>query len=374
MKIGIIGGLTGNGHVSVLNTLRDEFELQNVQVECYPDFYEKILLSNKILSDYYNFLLSNSIALCNKYCEFTNIVKYDVSEDFYNGVREKIIKFIQENKFEILVSVIHTVNPAIIRIIKELNMNSLLKFVIVITDPFIPIAVGYAVPGADRYYCATPEVKQYLIQNKVAESKIKVLGYPINRKFHVKNDVKKTDRTILINCGSQGNISYFEFLKMIVEKVPEYKILMVCGKNKVLYKQSYRYIAKNKLTNKVNIYGFVDQLDEILNKASIVLTKPGANSVFEAINCRVPLLIDATEGFIYQEKGIQTFLKKHRIGEILDNKDEISEVLNKMLHEDNYIKYIQEMKKIKCANGGSEIVKDVLNLQSDYRKSNSLEN
>ena len=66
MKIGIIGGLTGNGHVSVLNTLRDEFELQNVQVECYPDFYEKILLSNKILSDYYNFLLSNSIALCNK--------------------------------------------------------------------------------------------------------------------------------------------------------------------------------------------------------------------------------------------------------------------------------------------------------------------
>ena len=103
MKIGIIGAMTGNGHISVLKALEKEFKDRDIEVDCYPDFYEKLMLSNKILSDFYNFLLSNSIDLCNKYCEFTNATRSDLSEDFYQGVKDNIIDFLLKNNYDILI-------------------------------------------------------------------------------------------------------------------------------------------------------------------------------------------------------------------------------------------------------------------------------
>ena len=361
MKIGIIGAMTGNGHISVLKALEKEFKDRDIEVDCYPDFYEKLMLSNKILSDFYNFLLSNSIDLCNKYCEFTNATRSDLSEDFYQGVKDNIIDFLLKNNYDILISVTHTINPAIIRIINELNLEKKLKFEIVITDPFVPVAVGYAVPGAYKYYCATDMVKELLLKHGVDYSKIKVFGYPINQKFHVKKKLNKEEKTILLNCGSQGNIYYYEMLKKICKKLPEININIVCVKNIILYKQICKNLKKNNLEKRVKVFSFVKNMEKLLNDSNIVITKPGANSLFEAINCKTPIIIDAVNGLIYQEKGVKEFLDEYNIGKILYNMEELIETLLYSLCPNNYEMYIKNMEKIPWSNGTVEIVNDILN-------------
>ena len=63
MSIGILAAQTGRGHVSVMKTLYKEFINCGVyDVKCFPSFYEDMMISNKILSDFYNFLMINSIA------------------------------------------------------------------------------------------------------------------------------------------------------------------------------------------------------------------------------------------------------------------------------------------------------------------------
>ena len=88
MSIAILAAKTGNGHISVMNSLENEFKMQGYNdVICFPDFYEKMQVSNRILSDFYNFLVRNSPKLCNQYCEFSALTRSDSTEDFYNGVK-----------------------------------------------------------------------------------------------------------------------------------------------------------------------------------------------------------------------------------------------------------------------------------------------
>ena len=92
MSIGILAAQTGRGHVSVMKTLYKEFINCGVyDVKCFPSFYEDMMISNKILSDFYNFLMINSTSLCRKYGEFTYLTKSDMSEDFYIGVKNFIV-------------------------------------------------------------------------------------------------------------------------------------------------------------------------------------------------------------------------------------------------------------------------------------------
>ena len=78
MSIGILAAQTGRGHVSVMKTLYKEFINCGVyDVKCFPSFYEDMMISNKILSDFYNFLMINSTSLCRKYGEFTYLTKSD---------------------------------------------------------------------------------------------------------------------------------------------------------------------------------------------------------------------------------------------------------------------------------------------------------
>lgn len=363
MSIAILAAQTGYGHNSVMNTLKDCFNDNKVVVDCYPSFYEDLLLSNKILSDFYNYLLSNSIELCNKYCEFTSITRYDLSNDFYKGVKEKIVKFLISHNYKTIISVTHTINPVMIRIIKELKIN--LKYYIVITDPFEPIAVGYSVIGADKYYCATEFVKSILVKSKIEESKIMITGYPINKKFLSKpyENCITANAKLLINCGGQGTYHFYYILKHIMENnnlANKISIRIICGDNTVLFNQCTKYIETNAYQN-ICVYGFVNNMEELLGDSDMVLTKAGANSFFEALYCNVPVLIDATNGLIYQEKGVKTFLEKYDVGIIVYNYNDIIQFIELALSTQMLNEYRRKIQNYHFQNGTSEIINDVLN-------------
>lgn len=366
MSIAIISAQTGHGHASVMNALKEEFYSRGVSdINIYPSFYEDMMLCNKILSNFYNYLMMNCISLCNKYCEFTYLTRYDLSDDFYNGVKDKVIDFLMKNNFDTIISVSHTINHVMIRIIKELNINT--KYFIVITDPYSPIAVGYDIPGADKYFCATETVKNILLKNKIPENKVKVTGYPVDKKFlECKKDhnmvkyelnFKKDKKIILINSSAVGIYYYYEFLKIICDSC-DCNIIFICGNNLILYNQCVKYVKCNELEDNVRVLPFIKNMQDYLNIADIVITKAGANTVYEAIAMKTPLLIDATDGLIFQERGIEDFLKKNKIGMIFWNKSQLIEEINTLLSDKNYYDNINVYN---LTNGVTNIVEDVLN-------------
>ncbi|MBU5317325.1 hypothetical protein KQI30_13800 [Clostridium bornimense] len=370
MSIGILATQTGNGHISVMNSLKCEFEKQGYnEIECFPTFYEDLMVSNKILSNFYNFLMVNSIPLCEKYCEFTYLTRPDLSPDFYEGVRDNIIKFIKIHNFDTIISVSHTINHCIVRILKELKLENKIKFYIVITDPYEPITEGFAVEGATKYYCANEVVKGVLLKSNIEEDKIRVCGYPINNKF---NNIRKSKmeiikelnfnydkKIVLINSGSQGIFYYYDFLKLITKELPDLQVIFISGKNSILYQQCSRFVNKFNLKNRVKIFDFVENLQEYIFASDIVITKAGANSFYEVLNMYKPIIIDAVNGFLFQEKGVKKFIDKYKIGEILENTQHIIQTITDMFEEKRYTQYVENIQKLNIKNGCKNIVSDI---------------
>lgn len=369
MSIGILAAQTGRGHVSVMKTLYQEFINCDVNdVKCFPSFYEDMMVSNKILSDFYNFLMINSTALCRKYGEFTYLTKSDMSEDFYRGVKNYIIEFIETNDFDTIISVSHSINYSFIRILDELNLTEKINYFIVITDPFDPIAVGYATRGAKKYYCANETVEKILLKAGIEKERIKIQNYPVDPKYfditkkkeHILEELKfdSEKKIILINSGSQGIYYYFEILKKIINDFPNFQIIFLCGKNATLYKQSRKYIEKNNCISRVKIFSFIEEIQNYIYISDLVITKPGANSFYETLTLEKPILIDATNGLLFQENGVVEYINQYHVGEILTDINDLSVLVHKMIGNKEYI---QTIKKMNLRNGSLEIVRDIIN-------------
>ena len=101
-------------------------------------------------------------------------------------------------------------------------------------------------------------------------------------------------------------------------------------------------------------------MNDILKIADFVVTKAGANSFFECVSMKKPILVDSLQGFLYQEKGVANLLKEHQIGIIVDSIEHFIEAVATLNDENCYQQYVQNLEKMDSANGADEIVEQIL--------------
>lgn len=377
MKIAIISAKTGNGHNMVMHSLEQCLKQFGYEVSIFPTFYEDLMPSNKIMSDFYNFLTINSIELCCKLSELSYITRPDLTEDFYKGVKDSIIEFLEENKFDIIISTIHTVNHAFLRILEEKKLKKQILYFIVVTDPYNPISIGFDCKGADYYFVHTQIVKNYLLKKGVLENKIDVVGYPINEKFKKfipdvsifkKFEIDQYKKTVFINSGSQGSYLYFDILKKIIDSNFKCQIIFVCGKNKILFKQVSQYIQKNNLESFIKVYGFIDFIPEVLYVSDFVISKAGANTIFECLYTQTPIIVDATHGLLFQEQGIKEFLELYDVGAIANNIDEMILIFKNFMNNEILEEKKANISQLKISDGKEEIINKILSIYNNRRK------
>lgn len=341
MKVGILSAATGNGHISVAHALRNELAKRGIEAHSFDRFYEELMVSNKIISDYYNFLLTTSTELCCKFSELSCLTRPDQSEDFYAGVKEALYRFFREHDFDKLISTSHTINHAVLRAMEELGLKGQIGYYTVITDPFFPISVGFDAAGADKYYCASDSVAGFLKKRKIDEDRIVQTPFPVHEKFlraypeEERREIRRSlglrgsGRVLLINSGSQGAYHYIRFLKTAMAVFPELEILFVSGKNASL--QTMAELAAEDCEDRVKVFGFADRIEQLVAASDAVLTKPGANAFFECLYMGKPVLVDAVNGFLYQEKGVAGFMKTHPAGAVLHSFEELPDRLAELL-------------------------------------------
>ncbi len=367
-KVGILAAGTGNGHISVARALQHSLAKHSVDAQVFESFYEDLMVSNKIISDYYNFLMAASPSLCCRFSELSYLTRPDLSEDFYRGVKGKLKKFIVKHAFDVIISTSHTINYAVIRMLKELSLEKKTRFYIVVTDPFVPISVGFDVKGADGYFYTNNSVKQYLAKN-IEEKYLYETAYPVHEKFlkaytqdevagiYKKLKLDPQKKTLLINSGSRGGFHYKEYLKEAISRLADMQIIFGCGSNEALF-SLVNMIAGGEHKN-VIILKYIENMNDILKISDIVLTKPGANSFYECLYLRKPLLLDKMEGFLYQEKGAEDFIRENKVGIIIDNPAGLSQAVREVLGVSHDV-FLAGLNKIKIINGADEITNQII--------------
>jgi len=230
------------------------------------------------------------------------------------------------------------------------SKNSFLKnmpLIAVLTDYYPHSFWLYS--EVDVYVVASEESRNRLIKEGIPENKINIFGIPIDPQFFDGRKDKKSmyqqlnlyDNlpTILIMSGSQG-VGPLKSLVFSIDQLNlDFQVIMTTGVNESLNKYLQR--KKRRLKHKFQIFGYVDNIDELMHISNILVTKPGGLTTAEAISKELPIVIfNPIPG---QEKNNTKYLLDRGIALKADNPQEIAILVKELLtNKDKY----SQMKKL----------------------------
>jgi processive 1,2-diacylglycerol beta-glucosyltransferase len=191
---------------------------------------------------------------------------------------------------------------------------------------------------ADTYIVASEDTKKDLICRGIARDKIMVYGIPIERKFSAAKDkaqvtkklgLTKRDFTILVMGGGFGVGPIREIVFRLQKLKGDIQILVVCGRNKNLFENLSA--SKDKFIKPTFIYGFCDNMDEIMHSSDVMVSKVGGMASSESLASQLPII--AIAPIPGQEMRNAKFLLNNGVGFKIKNPEEAAFVISGLLSD-----------------------------------------
>ena len=211
-------------------------------------------------------------------------------------------------------------------------------------------------------YVVPSELLGYQCRKKnIPEEKIYPLGIPISEKFSISGDKKEARRelgiedknTILFMTGSMGFGNVPEILRKIDSLDGDFQILCVCGNNRANYEE----ISENLYTHNVYTYGFVNNIDVMMDASDFIITKPGGLSVSESLSKHLPMIL--VEPIPGQETRNREFLLNSGLAVAVSRTLPIEEAVYRLNKNQNIL---DAMKKLTYYYAHPESASDVADL------------
>jgi len=151
----------------------------------------------------------------------------------------------------------------------------------------------------DGYIVPSEDTGKKLIENGIKAERVKAFGIPIDPRFqedlNKANIVRKLGLDndmpiVLIMGGSQGlgPMKHIVHGLEVLRNQP-LQIIVVAGTNNSLYRYFKRAEANRK--KKVLVFSYTENIEELMEISSLIVTKPGGVTIAEALAKILPMLI-----------------------------------------------------------------------------------
>jgi processive 1,2-diacylglycerol beta-glucosyltransferase len=147
-----------------------------------------------------------------------------------------------------------------------------------------------------NYYVTASELLTLQAEKKgIDPKKVLPLGIPIHEKFSrkiSKSEARKKlgikdKTTVLVMSGSMGYGNLARHIRVMDKLDLDFQILCVCGRNR----KAKKSIDKIKTNRDIYNFGYVDNVDIMMDAADLIVTKPGGLTVSEALAKRLPMIL-----------------------------------------------------------------------------------
>lgn len=148
----------------------------------------------------------------------------------------------------------------------------------------------------DVYVVPSEEVKQRFLLRGVEASRVKVLGIPINLEFLEPTDREASARhfgldphqPVLLIMGGGGGFGQIRDIVLNLDTLPfACQLVVVAGTNRSLL----AWLQRQRFRHKIFPLGYTDAIPQLMDVATILVSKPGGLTTSEALAKRVPLVI-----------------------------------------------------------------------------------
>lgn len=295
-KILIVSIKAGYGHHSTGQALVDYFE----QRGCICSMLDTFEYINPILGD----SIQDGYVLITKYLpdafgkiygtlakKDTKYNKYSLMSILSNIVSNKLRDFITQFSPDAVIGT-HSYACMVMTYLKEkgyLNCPTLGIVTDFTVHPF------WESTDIDYYITADPLLHLQMNKKGIPTEKILPYGIPIKQKFACsipKQNARRAlniqdKQTVLMMMGSMGYGNIDEQIKALDAIDGDFQILCVCGNNEKAYKAIERHTWQKSLY----LYGFIDNVDVMMDAADCIITKPGGLTTSEAMAKGLPIIL-----------------------------------------------------------------------------------
>jgi len=245
---------------------------------------------------------------------------------------------------------------------KSFNLN--IPLVGVLTD-YAPHSY-WIYNNVDRYIVPSEETGEKLIANGVDAAKVVPFGIPIDSKFCRTDDrakiceklkIEVNAPCILIMGGTQGLGPLREVVRQLDRSYLNLQIIVAAGTNKKLHD----WIASHHFKKKVLSLSYAENINELMEIATVIITKPGGITTAEALAKGLPMLI--VNPLPGQEAMNTVFLLKEGVAIKSENPADVVILLEELLYNKHKLDTMREKARaVSKPDSATNIAKLILEL------------
>ncbi|MGI6176891.1 MAG: MGDG synthase family glycosyltransferase [Eubacterium sp.] len=341
MKVLILTGAFGNGHVSASEALRQQIEsgteggsdveIIDIVQYLFPHF-------SRVIYGVFNLMAGRFSGVYNA---FNKIDERSSGLPMKRLFIKKFKKIADPFSPDLLIATL-PISARYLGAYKEYEGNRI-PCITCITDIYPHREWLYR--STDAYLVGDERSKEAIVKKGVDPEKIFVGGIPVKKEFRswgqLEQNISRVAHTagasgagkssapknVLVMGGGLGLIPGIDAILDSFGGEPDVSVTVLCGKNEKLRKKlSAEYPG-------VNAVGYVTSAAEYLKKADLIVTKAGGITTFEAISAGTPMAI--LPPFLEQEQENALFVQRNGFGRMLPReRSEWGRTLRGMINDD----------------------------------------
>lgn len=232
------------------------------------------------------------------------------------------------------------------------------RVVTVVTD-LVTLHASWSYPGVDLALTPTDEAYRLMHKRGMKPSQLQRCGFPVHPKFAAENRDAVTVRralgfdpdrfTILLTAGGVGSGRLGELVQTLEQQLPDKQLLVVTGKNRALYED----LQRGPRLPQTRLFGFVNNMEELMAASDVVVTKAGPGTLMEALVMRKPVIV--TEAVGIQEHGNIDFVLNYELGFFCPTAERIVAAINSLEEPARYAATVERLKHAVPRDGAMQI-------------------
>jgi len=280
-------------------------------------------------------------------------------------INNGLLRLITSVKPDVIVSVHPMLNHVTVQVLRELGLR--IPFITVVTD-LVSIHYTWYAQGVDAYVVPTEQAKQLCIKRGLNPERVHMLGMPIDPKFtrpvaskeelQRKFGLKRGVPTILLVGGGDGAGGLQKAVRAISRAHLPVQLMVVTGRNRRLYAHLQR--TRSGLHVPARIFGFVQNMPELMRASDVIITKAGPGTIYEALACNLPIILS---GYVPgQEEGNVDFVINNNVGILALNSPVLIDALRRLINPGSLEmrRQVENAKRISRPQASFDIAKCIL--------------
>jgi len=281
-------------------------------------------------------------------------------------IKNNFLAVLNKVKPDLILSIHPNFNGSVINILHKEDIQ--IPFGTLIAD-LVNIYPLWADQRVDFILSPTEEAKEKCLEFGVPEEKIQVVGFPVRERFHCDSHKRVSGGStinFLMMSGGEGVGNMSEIAKNLLEHF-DCTVSIIAGRNEKL-KLELEASLKNCFGDRVQIYGFVNHIQDLMLAADIAITRGSPNVMFEAVASNLPIII--TGALPGQEKDNPWFAEKHNLGVICNDTKHLISLIPELLENDREMlaSIMKSQKDYMNENVAEDILDFLLNVEKEEFK------